>query len=38
MGISEASAQPGTATHDAQLGIGYSNTGALVEVKLRAAA
>lgn len=28
MGISEASAQPGTATHDAQLGIGYSNTGA----------
>ena len=27
-GISEASAQPGTATHDAQLGIGYSDTGA----------
>lgn len=28
MGISEASAQPGTPTHDAALGIGYSPTGA----------
>ena len=27
-GISEAQAQPGTATHDAALGIGYSDTGA----------